>query len=149
MTLQSLNALEEPAMPTGWLLDRWTPSLQEKSALSLDPLEGAQFIRVLSASRLISRQTELLAWLKGEVQQFLPHQVVAGAWGDLTRWKVNCEMISNLPAVRALPIAAARSTRCSSNPTRAGSAAGVRPCCSSATARYLAHCTVPCGACAR
>jgi transcriptional regulator EpsA len=91
-------------MPTDWL-DRWAPSLQEKSTLSLDPLEGAQFIRVLSVSRLISRQTELLAWLKGEVQQFLPHQIVVGAWGDFARWKVNCEMVSNQLALRALPIA--------------------------------------------
>jgi transcriptional regulator EpsA len=104
MTQISLNVLEEPAVPTNWL-DRWTPSLQEKSALSLDPLEGAQFIRVLSLSRLINRQTELHAWLKGEVQPFLPHQVVVGAWGDFARWKVNCEMISNQLAVRALPIA--------------------------------------------
>ena len=104
MTQMSLNVLEEPAVPTDWL-DRWTPPLQEKSALSLDPLEGAQFIRVLSLSRLINRQTELLAWLKGEVQQFLPHQIVVGVWGDFARWKVNCEMISNQLAVRALPIA--------------------------------------------
>jgi transcriptional regulator EpsA len=91
-------------VPTDWL-DRRTPSLEEKNALSLDPLEGAKFIRVLSLARLISRQTELLAWLKGEVQQFLPHQLVVSAWGDFARWKVNCEMISNPLALRALPIA--------------------------------------------
>jgi transcriptional regulator EpsA len=103
MTLKSLNAFEGSALPADWL-DRWTPSLRD-NAISIDPLEGAQFIRVLSVSRLINRQTELLAWLKGEVQQFLPHQIVVGAWGDFARWKVNCEMISNLLAVRALPIA--------------------------------------------
>src|SRR6266850_1048314 len=102
MTLRSLNVFEGRTLPADWL-DRWASSLQQ-SAISLDPLDGAQFIRVLSVSRLISRQTELLAWLKGEVQQFLPHQILVGAWGAFARWKVNCEMISDQLAVRALPL---------------------------------------------
>ena len=101
MTLKNLGGFDGPALPVDWL-NRWTPCLQD-NAISLDPLEGAQFIRVLSISRRISRQTELLAWLKGEVQRFLPHQILVGAWGDFARWKVNCEMISDQLAVRALP----------------------------------------------
>jgi transcriptional regulator EpsA len=72
--------------------------------ISLDPHAGARFIRILSESRLIARQAELLAWLKGEVQQFLPHHILIAAWGDFTRWNVNCEVVSDLPGVRAVPI---------------------------------------------
>jgi transcriptional regulator EpsA len=54
---------------------------------------------------LIGRQTELLAWLRGAVQQFLPHQILVAAWGDFARWKVNCEVVSDLPGVRATPVA--------------------------------------------
>ena len=109
MTLNSLNRLDRPeglaapTAPTAWL-DSWKPRLQE-NALSLDPLDGARFIRILSESRLIGRQSELLAWLKGAVQQFLPHQILVAAWGDFARWKVNCEVVSDLPGLRATCVA--------------------------------------------
>ena len=116
MTLKSLSTLDGLAAPMAPMariaptapaarLDGWKLHLQD-NALSLDPLDGARFIRILSESRLIGRQTELLAWLKGgAVQQFLPHQILVAAWGDFARWKVNCEVVSDLPGVRAMPVA--------------------------------------------
>jgi DNA-binding CsgD family transcriptional regulator len=75
-----------------------------ENALALDPQVGARFIRVLYKSRLIGRHAELLAWLKGEVQQFLPHQILLAAWGDFARWNVTCEVVSHVQSVRPLPL---------------------------------------------
>jgi transcriptional regulator EpsA len=103
MTLKSLNAQQRLAAPTDWLD---SPKLrQQENALSLDPADGARFVRTLSESRLIGRQTELLAWLKGEVQQFLPHQILVAAWGDFARWRVSCEVVSERLGARVLSIA--------------------------------------------
>jgi transcriptional regulator EpsA len=66
----------------------------------LDANEGARFLHILSESRLIRRHPDLAAWL-GAVQQFLPHQILIGAWGDFQRWNVKHEMVSHLPGISA------------------------------------------------
>jgi transcriptional regulator EpsA len=70
-------------------------------APALDPDDGARLIDVLSASRLIRRQADLLGWLK-EVQEFLPHQILIAAWGDFQRGNVKSEVVSHLPGLRAV-----------------------------------------------
>ena len=66
--------------------------------------DGASFVRILFESRLIRRPADMLAWLKEEVQEFLPHQIMIGAWGDFSRWNVKSEVVSSLPGVRAAQI---------------------------------------------
>ena len=73
-------------------------------ATASDAEDGARFVRTLFESRLIGRPSDMLAWLKGEVQQFLPHQILITAWGDFSRWNVKSEVVSSLPGVRAAPI---------------------------------------------
>src|ERR1700682_1156631 len=77
-------------------LDAYAAGINNQ-AFALNSEDGARFVRILSESRLIVRQPDLLAWLKGEVQQFLPHQLLIAAWGDFPRWNVNSEVVSNLP----------------------------------------------------
>jgi len=83
-------------------LDRGTGV--DGDALELDAEDGARFVRILFESRLVGRHSDLLAWLKGEMQQFLPHQILIAAWGDFSRWNVKSEVVSTLPGVRAGPI---------------------------------------------
>jgi transcriptional regulator EpsA len=59
--------------------------------------EGTRFVRVLARTTRIARHPDLLAWLRTEVQMFLPHQVLIGAWGDFSRWNVKCEVLASLP----------------------------------------------------
>ena len=84
-------------------LDAYAAGINNQ-AFALNSEDGARFVRILSESRLIVRQPDLLAWLKGEGQQFLPHQLLIAAWGDFPRWNVNSEVVSNLPGERAVPI---------------------------------------------
>jgi transcriptional regulator EpsA len=71
----------------------------DKRAPGLEVQDGANFIGILAASRLIRRQGDLVAWLR-EAQNFLPHQVLIAAWGDYQRWNVKAEVVSHLPGVR-------------------------------------------------
>lgn len=85
------------ARPSSWL-DGCRRGIYEQ-APGLDPQDGAKFISVLVQARLVRRYGELLGWLK-EVQEFLPHQILLGAWGDFQRWNVKSEMVSHLPGLR-------------------------------------------------
>src|SRR5882672_7905754 len=93
MTLKSLSTLDGLAAPMAPMariaptapaarLDGWKLHLQD-NALSLDPLDGARFIRILSESRLIGRQTELLAWLDGAAAMALRDQCGGALHGAL------------------------------------------------------------------
>ena len=81
----------------------YSPGVTE-NALTLDAGQAERFIRILCESRLIGRHFELLAWLQGEVQRVLPHQILIAAWGDFARWNVKCEVVSVMPGVRSLAL---------------------------------------------
>jgi transcriptional regulator EpsA len=72
-----------------------------ESATGLDGADGAKFIALLSASRLVRRHAELIGWLR-DIREFLPHQVLLAAWGDFQRSNLKCETVSHLPALRAV-----------------------------------------------
>ena len=82
-----------------WIVGCGRPANERAPGLDAD--EGARFIGLLSASRLIRRQADLLGWLK-EAQEFLPHQILIAAWGDFQRGNVKCEVVSQLPGLRAI-----------------------------------------------
>jgi transcriptional regulator EpsA len=94
-----MDAARGNARLSSWL-DGCRRGIHEQ-APGLDPQDGAKFIGVLAASRLVRRYGELLGWLK-EAQEFLPHQILLGAWGDFQRWNVKSEMVSHLPGLRAV-----------------------------------------------
>jgi len=81
-------------------LDGCTRGLDDR-ALGLDGADGVKFITRLCASRLIRRQTELVGWLR-DAREFLPHQILLAAWGDFQRNNLKCEIVSHVPAVRAV-----------------------------------------------
>ena len=68
------------------------------------------------------RHVELFGWLQGEVQEFLPHQILVAAWGDFAA--LEHEVRRGLAACRACAVvrarAAARSTSSSATPTALG-----------------------------
>jgi transcriptional regulator EpsA len=70
--------------------------------------EAARFLRIVSKSLLIKRHYQLFVWLNGDVQQFLPHQILISAWGDFAKWNLKLDVISGLPGVRTEQIAHCR-----------------------------------------
>jgi len=70
--------------------------------------EAARFLRMVSDSLLIKRHYQLFVWLNGELQQFLPHQILISAWGDFAKWNLKLDVVSSLPGVRTEQIAHCR-----------------------------------------
>jgi hypothetical protein len=93
-----MNTFKTHARPS-WIVG-CSRGISER-APGLDANDGARFIGILSASRLIRRHADLLRWLE-EMRAFLPHQILIAAWGDFQRGNVKCEVVSHLPGLRAV-----------------------------------------------
>jgi transcriptional regulator EpsA len=66
--------------------------------LSDDDLEC--YIRLIRQALGIRRHVDLLFWLQGEVQRFLPHEIMLSAWGDFRLGLIAHDIVSPLPGVR-------------------------------------------------
>src|SRR3954469_24121220 len=63
---------------------------------SLTPAFGAidwsRYARVIRDSLTLSRPLDLFAWLQGELQYFLPHEVLIAAWGDFSSGEIRYDV---------------------------------------------------------
>ena len=75
------------------------------SVLQLTADEGARLLRIISRAALIRRHQDIHLWLAGELQQFLPHQVLISAWGDFARWNLSFDLTSGIAGVRTSELA--------------------------------------------
>ena len=67
--------------------------------------DSAAFLRIVSESTLIESHYGIYRWLQGEVQQFLPHEILLCAWGDFAHWRLAFDVTSGLPGVRTALLA--------------------------------------------
>jgi transcriptional regulator EpsA len=68
--------------------------------LGLSARESELFLRIASQALRVKRHYELFQMLQGEVQHFIPHQVLISAWGDFGGSDLQVDVISALPGVR-------------------------------------------------
>lgn len=47
---------------------------------------------------------DLLMWLQGDIQPYIPHEVMIAAWGDFSTGAINVDIVSTLPGVRTQQI---------------------------------------------
>jgi transcriptional regulator EpsA len=69
-------------------------------AFQLTAEESARFLRIVSECGRIRRHYDIYRWLSGEVQHFLPHEILLSAWGEFESWDVKLDLASGLPGVR-------------------------------------------------
>lgn len=62
--------------------------------------ENARFLRLVSACAQVTSHYELFLLVQGELQFFLPHDILIAAWGDFRAQDPQVDVISNLPGVR-------------------------------------------------
>ncbi|HVC10901.1 MAG TPA: XrtB/PEP-CTERM-associated transcriptional regulator EpsA [Burkholderiales bacterium] len=62
--------------------------------------EGEKLLRIERDCLSIERHYQLFVWLRGGIQDFLPHEVLISASGDFSKWKVALDIVSGLPGVR-------------------------------------------------
>jgi transcriptional regulator EpsA len=70
--------------------------------------ESERFLRIVSECGRIRRHYDIYRWLGGEVQSFLPHEILLSAWGDFESWDVKLDLTSGLPGVRTAQLAHCR-----------------------------------------
>lgn len=64
------------------------------------PADVHHFHRVVSQAAEIRTHFDLLIWLQGEMQYYLPHDIMIAAWGSFTEGKVQHDVISPMSEVR-------------------------------------------------
>ena len=57
-------------------------------------------LHIIHQSVRIRRHIDLFLWLNGELQRFLPHEILIVAWGDFSRGNLLFDVISPIPGVR-------------------------------------------------
>lgn len=62
--------------------------------------EGLGVLAAAEASMRIEGHMDLCLWLQGDVQQFLPHEVLIAAWGDFAADSISFDVISPLSPLR-------------------------------------------------
>src|SRR3990172_5538998 len=63
--------------------------------------ETEKFLHIIKRCARIQRHYELFLLMQGELQYFIPHQILIAAWGDFRRRGLKVDVISGLPGVRA------------------------------------------------
>ncbi|CAG0978520.1 HTH-type quorum sensing-dependent transcriptional regulator RpaR [Methylophilaceae bacterium] len=67
----------------------------------LNNMQMKQFVGLLHQSLKIRSRCEFLLWSQGEVQQFIPHDIMIAAWGDFSQGEFNFDIVSALPGMHA------------------------------------------------
>jgi transcriptional regulator EpsA len=67
---------------------------------TLSPENLDRYYHIITEANSISRHNELLTWLQGEIQHYLPHEILIAAWGDFAANRISYDIVSALPGVR-------------------------------------------------
>jgi transcriptional regulator EpsA len=64
-------------------------------------LDGSRLFSLVTELVDVRRHIDLMNWLQGDVQQYLPHDILVAAWGDFHLGLVHYDVLSVLPGVRS------------------------------------------------
>jgi transcriptional regulator EpsA len=67
---------------------------------TLSPEHLDRYYHIISEANSIRRHSDLHAWLQGDIQYYLPHELLIAAWGDFTKNRISYDIVSALPGVR-------------------------------------------------
>ena len=63
--------------------------------------DPAQFLDIATQGAVISSHEDLWRWLQGDVQAWLPHEVMLVGWGDFGTGDLKFDIISSMPGMRS------------------------------------------------
>lgn len=61
----------------------------------------ARYYALISQVFEVRRHIDLMRWLQGDVQYYLPHDILVAAWGDFHLGLVHYDIVSSIPSVRS------------------------------------------------
>lgn len=70
----------------------------------LDNSEMQQFVELLDESLKVRSHFEFLLWAQGNLQQFLPHDIMIAAWGDFSLGLIYFDIVSAIPGIRTAQV---------------------------------------------
>jgi hypothetical protein len=75
-------------------------------------VESVTFVTILWTMSPIRGRShfDVLVWLQGDIQRYLPHDIMVASWGDFDTGSVHHDIISRLEGVRSLDANAAKLT---------------------------------------
>jgi len=76
------------------------PMAQIESYPPRSPDERERFLNVIHESLSVQRHFDLFVWLQGDLQLFLPHDILLAAWGDFAQGLIFIDVVSPLPGIR-------------------------------------------------
>jgi len=65
------------------------------------PVEAARYLELAGRLNALGRHVDLLNWLQGDVQQYLPHDIFLAGWGDFQEGAIRHDILSPLPGARS------------------------------------------------
>jgi transcriptional regulator EpsA len=62
------------------------------------------YVKLIETAAAVRRHAEFLQWLQGDVQQYLPHDILLAGWGNFHEKSIQHDMLSALPGVRSYAV---------------------------------------------
>jgi transcriptional regulator EpsA len=74
---------------------------QMNASGSPSPEDLARYYLLITEIVGVRRHVDLMNWLQGEVQRYLPHEIMVAAWGDFHLGLIHYDVVSAMPGVRS------------------------------------------------
>ena len=75
-----------------------TPDMGFNFPLTAEHAE--RYTRIIEEGTAVRRHYDLLLWLQGEIQYYLPHEIMLAAWGDFASGSIRYDIASALLGIR-------------------------------------------------
>lgn len=66
----------------------------------LPDVDPVQFLKLAGQGAMLRTHADLWRWLQGDVQEWLPHDILVVGWGDFRSGDLQYDIISSLPGLR-------------------------------------------------
>ena len=70
------------------------------SAVHFTAEDSERFLGIVAEAMRVRRHYELFRFSQGELQRFIPHQILIAAWGDFAKPSLTLDVVSDIPGVR-------------------------------------------------
>jgi transcriptional regulator EpsA len=69
-------------------------------SFSLSAEDAERYSRIIQEGIAVRRHYDFLIWLQGEIQHYLPHEIMLASWGDFNSNHIHYDIVSPLLGVR-------------------------------------------------
>jgi transcriptional regulator EpsA len=66
--------------------------------------DSERYLKLIEEATAIRRHADLLHWLHGDVQHYLPHDILLAGWGSFQEGAIQHDVLSKLPGVRSYAV---------------------------------------------